>query len=170
MLLLSCRMSDLLLPFLLLMDDDALAFWCFVSLMQRMGARHNFAVDERGIFGQLRLLGQVRSTAQHTARHMLMPELQLVQPVHSVLRAHGSPAPAAVVLVWVLACLLAGVGVQRWAADVPAEAPGCSGVPLCVPHGGGHDAQGHAHAQSEHACMVVGWHMCLPDTQLIVLL
>lgn len=53
-------MSDLLLPFLLLMDDDALAFWCFVSLMQRMGARHNFAVDERGIFGQLRLLGQVR--------------------------------------------------------------------------------------------------------------
>lgn len=62
-------MSDLLLPFLLLMDDDALAFWCFVSLMQRMGARHNFAVDERGIFGQLRLLGQVR-TAQHgTAQH-----------------------------------------------------------------------------------------------------
>lgn len=55
----SCRMSDLLLPFLLLMDDDALAFWCFVSLMQRMGARHNFAVDERGIFAQLRLLGQV---------------------------------------------------------------------------------------------------------------
>jgi hypothetical protein len=56
-------MSDLLLPFLLLMDDDALAFWCFVSLMQRMGARHNFAVDERGIFGQLRLLGQVRTPA-----------------------------------------------------------------------------------------------------------
>lgn len=53
-------MSDLLLPFLLLLDDDALAFWCFVSLMQRMGARHNFAVDERGIFDQLRLLGQVR--------------------------------------------------------------------------------------------------------------
>jgi hypothetical protein len=52
-------MSDLLLPFLLLMDDDATAFWCFVSLMQHMGARHNFAVDERGIFGQLRLLGQV---------------------------------------------------------------------------------------------------------------
>jgi hypothetical protein len=58
-------MSDLLLPFLLLMDDDALAFWCFVSLMQRMGARHNFAVDERGIFAQLRLLGQVGCIAVH---------------------------------------------------------------------------------------------------------
>lgn len=56
-------MSDLLLPFLLLMDDDALAFWCFVALMQRLGARQNFAVDESGIFGQLRRLGQV-STAQ----------------------------------------------------------------------------------------------------------
>jgi hypothetical protein len=60
-------MSDLLLPFLLLMDDDALAFWCFVSLMQRMGARHNFAVDERGIFGQLRLLGQVRTPANRVS-------------------------------------------------------------------------------------------------------
>lgn len=52
-------MSDLLLPFLLLMDDDALVFWCFVALMQHLGARGNFAVDERGIFGQLRRLAQV---------------------------------------------------------------------------------------------------------------
>jgi len=52
-------MSDLLLPFLLLMDDDAMVFWCFVALMQRLGLRHNFAVDESGIFGQLRRLGQV---------------------------------------------------------------------------------------------------------------
>jgi hypothetical protein len=62
-------MSDLLLPFLLLMDDDALAFWCFVSLMQRMGARHNFAVDERGIFAQLRLLGQVGCRTLHIRLH-----------------------------------------------------------------------------------------------------
>lgn len=52
-------MSDLLLPFLLLMDDDAMVFWCFVALMQRLGLRQNFAVDESGIFGQLRRLGQV---------------------------------------------------------------------------------------------------------------
>jgi hypothetical protein len=52
-------MSDLLLPFVLLMEDDALAFWCFVSLMQRQGLRRNFAADESGIFAQLRCLGQV---------------------------------------------------------------------------------------------------------------
>ncbi len=52
-------MSDLLLPFLLLLEDDALAFWCFAALMQRHGARANFAVDERGMFGQLRRLAEV---------------------------------------------------------------------------------------------------------------
>uniref|UniRef100_A0A383W6G7 Rab-GAP TBC domain-containing protein n=1 Tax=Tetradesmus obliquus TaxID=3088 RepID=A0A383W6G7_TETOB len=52
-------MSDLLLPFVLLMEDDALAFWCFVSLMQRQNLRRNFAADESGIFAQLRCLGQV---------------------------------------------------------------------------------------------------------------
>jgi hypothetical protein len=52
-------MSDVLLPFVLLMEDDALAFWCFVSLMQLQGLRRNFAADESGIFAQLRCLGQV---------------------------------------------------------------------------------------------------------------
>eukprot|EP00879_Flechtneria_rotunda_P017314 GHRR01018138.1.p1 GENE.GHRR01018138.1~~GHRR01018138.1.p1 ORF type:complete len:373 (+),score=132.14 GHRR01018138.1:814-1932(+) len=52
-------MSDLLLPFLLLFEDDALAFWCFVAVMQRQGVRRNFAVDESGIFSQLRTLAQV---------------------------------------------------------------------------------------------------------------
>lgn len=56
----AARMSDLLLPFVLLMEDDALAFWCFVALMQRQGLRRNFAADESGIFAQLRCLGQVR--------------------------------------------------------------------------------------------------------------
>ncbi|KAF6259022.1 rab-GTPase-TBC domain-containing protein [Scenedesmus sp. NREL 46B-D3] len=51
-------MSDLLLPLVLLMEDDALAFWCFVALMQRQGLRSNFAADESGIFAQLRCLGQ----------------------------------------------------------------------------------------------------------------
>lgn len=50
-------MSDLLLPLLLLLEDDALAFWCFVALMQRQGLRSNFAADESGIFGRLRGLG-----------------------------------------------------------------------------------------------------------------
>lgn len=53
-------MSDLLLPFVLLMEDDALAFWCFVALMQQQGVRKNFAVDETGIFSQLKTLRQVR--------------------------------------------------------------------------------------------------------------
>jgi len=53
-------MSDLLLPFVLLMEDDAVAFWCFVSLMQRQRARRNFSVDESGIFQQLKQLAQVR--------------------------------------------------------------------------------------------------------------
>lgn len=57
-------MSDLLLPFVLLMEDDALAFWCFVSLMQRQNLRRNFAADESGIFAQLRCLGQVRAMQQ----------------------------------------------------------------------------------------------------------
>lgn len=55
-----CRMSDLLLPFVLLIEDDAVAFWCFVSLMQRQRVRRNFAVDESGIFQQLRQLARVR--------------------------------------------------------------------------------------------------------------
>lgn len=31
------RMSDLALPFLLLIEDDALAFWCFEALMKKVG-------------------------------------------------------------------------------------------------------------------------------------
>lgn len=33
----SCRMSDLALPFLLVLEDDGLAFWCFVALMNKVG-------------------------------------------------------------------------------------------------------------------------------------
>ena len=32
----SCSMSDLALPFLLLFEDDALAFWCFEKLMRKV--------------------------------------------------------------------------------------------------------------------------------------
>ncbi|EFJ13628.1 hypothetical protein SELMODRAFT_122039 [Selaginella moellendorffii] len=44
-------MSDLLSPFVALMDDDHQAFWCFVSFMRT--ARHNFRLDEVGIRRQL---------------------------------------------------------------------------------------------------------------------
>ncbi len=70
-------MSDLALPFLLLIEDDALAFWCFVALMRKVRrmvpeaavllhsagpqpscttlfqVRLNFAVEDDGIFAQL---------------------------------------------------------------------------------------------------------------------
>lgn len=32
----ACSMSDLALPFVLLLEDDALAFWCFASLMAKV--------------------------------------------------------------------------------------------------------------------------------------
>lgn len=31
-----CSMSDLALPFLLVLEDDALAFWCFEALMRKV--------------------------------------------------------------------------------------------------------------------------------------
>lgn len=36
-------MSDLLVPFLDLIEDDVTAFWCFEALMRARGARANFA-------------------------------------------------------------------------------------------------------------------------------
>jgi hypothetical protein len=33
-------MSDLALPFLLLIEDDALAFWCFERLMRKVTERN----------------------------------------------------------------------------------------------------------------------------------
>ena len=30
-------MSDLALPFLLILEDDVLAFWCFTALMDKVG-------------------------------------------------------------------------------------------------------------------------------------
>ena len=43
----ACRMSDLAAPFLTVFEDDAMAFWCFERLMQRV--RRNFRHDEAGI-------------------------------------------------------------------------------------------------------------------------
>eukprot|EP00798_Chlamydomonas_sp_ICE-L_P024018 gene24018-9593_t len=65
-------MSDLAIPFLLLCDDDALAFMCFERLMRKV--RKNFAVEDSGIFAQLtclaRLLEQLDPTLFYKIRQM----------------------------------------------------------------------------------------------------
>ena len=45
--LIACRMSDLAVPMLLTFEDDAMAFWCFERLLQRV--KKNFRHDESGI-------------------------------------------------------------------------------------------------------------------------
>ncbi|KAH9539521.1 hypothetical protein CY35_15G061300 [Sphagnum magellanicum] len=50
-------MSDLLSPFVALIDDDFEAFWCFVKFMEV--ARHNFRLDEVGIRRQLNLVSSI---------------------------------------------------------------------------------------------------------------
>ena len=44
-------MSDLVSPILYVLKDEALTFWCFVSLMERMEA--NFNTDCTGMHAQL---------------------------------------------------------------------------------------------------------------------
>lgn len=50
-------MSDLLSPFVALMDDDYEAFWCFVHFMHI--ARDNFRLDELGIRRQLDIVAKI---------------------------------------------------------------------------------------------------------------
>lgn len=64
-------MSDLATPLLVLFDDDALAFWAFAALMRAFGARGNFAVDESGIFSQLRALAGALGRADRVLAHKL---------------------------------------------------------------------------------------------------
>ena len=54
-------MSDLLSPFVALIDEDYEAFWCFVKFMEV--ARHNFRLDEVGIRRQLNLVGSILEAA-----------------------------------------------------------------------------------------------------------
>jgi hypothetical protein len=53
-------MSDLLSPFVALLDEDYEAFWCFVQFMNT--ARHNFRRDEIGIRRQLNKIGDIFRT------------------------------------------------------------------------------------------------------------
>jgi hypothetical protein len=50
-------MSDLLSPFVALIDDDSEAFWCFVKFMEV--ARYNFRLDEVGIRRQLGMVSSI---------------------------------------------------------------------------------------------------------------
>lgn len=50
-------MSDLASPILYVMRDEAVAFWCFASLMERMEA--NFHTDCTGMQAQLGALGSL---------------------------------------------------------------------------------------------------------------
>eukprot|EP01018_Ginkgo_biloba_P020081 Gb_39393 [translate_table: standard] len=50
-------MSDLLSPFVALMDEDYEAFWCFAHFMHI--ARHNFRLDEVGIRRQLNMVAKI---------------------------------------------------------------------------------------------------------------
>lgn len=54
-------MSDLLSPFVALMESDSQAFWCYVQFMKR--AKDNFRMDETGIRRQLQLVAKIFSVA-----------------------------------------------------------------------------------------------------------
>lgn len=62
-------MSDLLSPLIAVMEDDVLAFWCFVGFMSK--ARHNFRLDEVGIRRQLSMVSKIIKFKDiHLYRHL----------------------------------------------------------------------------------------------------
>lgn len=50
-------MSDLLSPIISVIEEDHMAFWCFVGFMKK--ARHNFRLDEVGIRRQLNTVAKI---------------------------------------------------------------------------------------------------------------
>lgn len=62
-------MSDLLSPFVALLDEDYQAFWCFVQFMNI--ARHNFRLDEVGIRRQLNKISSIfKASDPHLYSHL----------------------------------------------------------------------------------------------------
>lgn len=62
-------MSDLLSPIISVIDDDFVAFWCFVGFMRR--ARHNFQLDEVGIRRQLNIVSRIiKCKDLHLYKHL----------------------------------------------------------------------------------------------------
>ena len=52
-------MSDFLSPILFVMEEDSEVFWCFATLMERLGP--NFNRDQSGMHAQLFALSKVSS-------------------------------------------------------------------------------------------------------------
>ncbi|KAM7525934.1 hypothetical protein LguiA_015836 [Lonicera macranthoides] len=62
-------MSDLLSPIISVINDDHIAFWCFVGFMRK--ARHNFRLDEAGIRRQLNIVSKIiKGKDCHLYRHL----------------------------------------------------------------------------------------------------
>ncbi|KAK9122247.1 hypothetical protein Syun_019864 [Stephania yunnanensis] len=62
-------MSDLLSPIIAVIEEDYVAFWCFVGFMKK--ARHNFRLDEVGIRRQLNIVSKIiKSKDSHLYRHL----------------------------------------------------------------------------------------------------
>ncbi|OVA14761.1 Rab-GTPase-TBC domain [Macleaya cordata] len=62
-------MSDLLSPIVAIIEEDFVAFWCFVGFMKK--ARHNFRLDEVGIRRQLNIVSKIiKFKDSHFYRHL----------------------------------------------------------------------------------------------------
>ncbi|XP_010251559.1 PREDICTED: TBC1 domain family member 15-like isoform X2 [Nelumbo nucifera] len=62
-------MSDLLSPIIAVIEEDYMAFWCFVGFMKK--ARHNFRLDEVGIRRQLSIVSKIiKCKDSHLYRHL----------------------------------------------------------------------------------------------------
>ncbi|XP_057546037.1 rab GTPase-activating protein 22-like [Amaranthus tricolor] len=63
-------MSDLLSPIISVIEEDHMAFWCFVGFMKK--ARHNFRLDEVGIRRQLNIVAKIiKYKDSHLYRHLV---------------------------------------------------------------------------------------------------
>jgi len=64
-------MSDLLSPIISVIEEDYVAFWCFVGFMKK--ARHNFRLDEVGIRRQLNIVSKIiKYKDAQLYRHLVM--------------------------------------------------------------------------------------------------
>ncbi|KAK6122538.1 hypothetical protein DH2020_043716 [Rehmannia glutinosa] len=62
-------MSDLLSPIISVIEEDHVAFWCFVGFMRK--ARHNFRLDEVGIRRQLNIVSKIiKCKDSHLYKHL----------------------------------------------------------------------------------------------------
>ncbi|XP_021775009.1 small G protein signaling modulator 2-like isoform X1 [Chenopodium quinoa] len=63
-------MSDLLSPIISVIEEDHMAFWCFVGFMKK--ARHNFRLDEVGIRRQLNIVAKIiKHKDSHLYKHLV---------------------------------------------------------------------------------------------------